>query len=392
MYGRSIVTCEGLKDLLIGQIAVEEELLPAPIVAEICLSNMTRGRGRPSIVVELLGRAGNFSAQRLHWLESEADRQILGGGHGAVAPSQGAHDGRPLQTMRADRYVDFTLLARGGCSRVYMAFDRELTRWVAMKVLDGGEAGRDLSDPLHLEAPSSGANAERYQRARERFVLEARRQAKMVHPCVLSVFEVGETPNGVPYFVMPRGTGLTLRDALAEQRLERGKALNLLCRVAEAVGCVHERHDLVHCDLNPGNVMLGEHDEAYILDFGEARRPGSWASLQGVPAAGTPGYAAPELLGAACRIDTTLDTYALGAMLYFVLTGSAPFADRTLLPIAAPSTDRRVLAPAEMIPAANQRLSDLCQRSLATAPEDRPPHAREFAAQLRVALAGRRRA
>jgi serine/threonine protein kinase len=411
MYARSILSRESLRDLLLAHIAVEESLVPGHVVAEICLASFLRERGQPSIVPELVAEAGKFTAERVHWLDRETERQLSARGHvdvdpavsrrranarrrplpGIVRPSGPAGEAPTVvRSMAEGRYSDFLLRAQGGRGLVYFAWDGDLTRWVALKVLAPWDEDTALHDPLQFRRPTTGPDASAYQRAYDAFVVEAKRMARMVHPGILSVFEVGETPHGIPYYVMPRGTGFTLRDALAEGPPAGFDGPALLCHVAETVAYAYECHDLVHCDLNPGNIMIGRHGDTHVLDWGEARRPGNWTSPYGAPAVGTPGWVAPELLRTPCRISATIDVYALGAMLFHVLTGSAPFSGQIPLLPARVASEQRTLPPTARIPAADQRLSDLCMRCLDEDPDQRPPSPRAFAEELRAALAGRR--
>ena len=295
------------------------------------------------------------------------------------------------RAMPAGRYTDFVLRAQGGQGLIYFARDLDLDRWVAVKFLRPTTSDADLGDPLAFTPPTDAAALRAWKQACEGFVAEARRMAAMVHPGILSVFEVGQTQRGVPYFTMPRGTGWSLQDALVEGSAADFDGLDVLAQVADAVGHAHQKHGLVHGDLSPANVMLGHRGEAFVLDWGEARRVGCWASRHGVPAAGTPGWIAPELYEDSCRIDATIDVYALGAMLFHVLTGRMPFPGQAQVFRARAGAAARVLPPTDLIPAADQRLSDLCMACLATEPDDRPHDALEFARRLRIARAGRRR-
>lgn len=412
MYAPIILRQEGLRDLLIADLAVEADLVGSREAAHIVLSSMTRERGRPSRVTQQLATVGDLRAAQVLRLCLEADRQIhearnsvgdaiahRGGLDSALhrtivcekldAFGTAARD--TVRPMPDGRYVRFRLRAHGGRSLVYFARDRDIGRNVALKVLrPTGHVG-DVHDPLLLAPPADSDAMEHFQRDSEAFCLEARRTARMRHPGILSVFDTGRTPKGIPYFVMPVGTGLTLRDALAEGRFHGSERFDVLLKVAEAIDYGHRRHGLVHCDLNPGNIMLGESGEAFVLDWGEARRSGNWASRQGIAAAGTDGWVAPELLTDPCRITSMIDIFAFGLMLYEILTGSPPIRGQRLGRFVRAPHDVGRLAPAQTIPAADQRLSDLCMSCLAKAPASRPKNFGVVTERLRAALAGRRR-
>lgn len=410
MYAPSILRQEGLRDLLIADLAVEWDLVGSREAAHIVLSSMTRARDQPSLVTQQLATVGDLRAGQVLQLCLEADQQIheARDSAGAAIADRGGLDSalhrtivcekldafgtgvrNTMRPMPADRYVNFRLRAVGGRGLVYFARDRDIGRAVAIKMLRPAGHEDDIDDPLLLAPPRHGDDLDRYQLDAEAFCLEARRTARMRHSGIPSVFETGRTPKGIPYFVMPAGSGLTLRDAMAEERLPGSARVGVLLKVAEAVHHAHDRHGLVHCDLNPGNIMLGESGEVLVLDWGEARRTGNWSSQQGISAAGTDGWIAPELRRDPCRIAATIDVFALGLMIYEILTGSRPNPGQRLRLPEAPHDVGR-LAPAYGIPAANQRLSDLCMNCLATAPAYRPRNVGVVAQEIRDALAGRR--
>lgn len=398
MYGQSILHIAGLRDLLLGQVAIDKGLLSAPEVAEICLRHVTRGATNSSVVMEELAAAGNLTAERVQEIEDEADRRIRvaarvhSGTDRRAAPRDGSSDLPPSEALRPmveGRYADFALVACGGRGLIYSCQDRELRRRVAMK-LRKPQVDGDLSDPLSFVPPQGGPELVAFEREREELIEEARKQGRVGHPGVVPVLELGQTPRGVPFFTMTCGTGLTLGDALARPGRVDIDALDVLRQVAETVSHVHESTHCVHLDLNPGNVMLGSVGEAYVMDFGAASLPGKWTSPEGFRAAGTPGWTAPELQSDRCRIHPSQDIYALGAVLYHVLTGDRPFPGQSLIaPFRSPGVPR-LLPPSHMIPAAEERLSSLCMQCLAVKPKERPQSAREVAERLRIALAGRR--
>jgi eukaryotic-like serine/threonine-protein kinase len=204
-----------------------------------------------------------------------------------------------------DRYELLRLLGRGGMGEVYEARDRRLGRRVALKFLLG-------SDP---------------QRA-ERLLREARAQARIDHPNVCKVYEVGELA-GRPYIVMRLVDGKHLNEAAREMSLpERVRAMR---EVAEAV---HEAHRLgiVHRDIKPSNVMVVRAEDGrwvpIVMDFGLAYELGGGHGLTATGALmGTPSYMAPEQArGEVLNVDQRSDVYALGATLYEVLAGVTPFA------------------------------------------------------------------
>lgn len=201
------------------------------------------------------------------------------------------------------RYTFVRLLGTGGMGRVFEAVDTSLSRRVALKVL--------LGDSL-----------ERLQR----FLREAQAQARIEHPNVCKVYEVGEVA-GRPYIAMQLIPGHSLHAAAAKMSLEQ-KVL-VLRQVAEAVHAAH-RAGLIHRDLKPANVMIESNEDGtllpYVVDFGLARVAEGEALTADNATLGTPAYMAPEqAMGGSAQVDRRADVYSLGATLYACLAGRPPF-------------------------------------------------------------------
>lgn len=195
------------------------------------------------------------------------------------------------------------LLGQGGMGRVYEALDPRLKRTVAVKV-------------MRRDDPQSVA----------RFLREARAQAAVAHPGVCPIFEADEV-SGTPYIVMQRLHGRPLQEAAASLSLEH--KLRVVSEVADAVEAAH-RTGLIHRDIKPSNILVDSTDEGVhtptVLDFGLAR-PAIGAALTADGAAlGTPAYMAPEQVrGDSDALGPHTDVYGLGATLYHILAGRAPF-------------------------------------------------------------------
>ena len=222
------------------------------------------------------------------------------------------------------KYTLVGLLSRGGMGAVYRVMDRTLEREVALKVLD-------LPDP----------NAEDLERIR----LEARILARLEHPGIVPVHDLGELPDGRIYYTMKWVRGARLDARVPVPHLE---AIDILERACEAVAFAHA-HGVVHRDLKPENVMLGEFGEVLILDWGVAKIAERHDSTErraddrdgGLPArssqatqpgviVGTPGYMAPEQeRGDPTAIGPWTDVHGLGGLLVFLLSGEIPRAVRT---------------------------------------------------------------
>jgi serine/threonine-protein kinase len=269
----------------------------------------------------------------------------------------------------ATRYRVGDLLGEGGMGEVRTCRDRRVGRELAMKVVR----------PVH-----GGDEA-----MRERFLREARIQGQLEHPCIVPVYDIGLGADGATYFTMKRVRGHTLESILealragddeARKRWTRRRILADLSTVCGAVAYAHAR-GVVHRDLKPANVMLGDFGEVYVLDWGIARlvddpaadpservqAPVSAArqTAQGA-IVGTPGYMAPEQLMAVTDLDGRADVYALGAILYEVLTLRPLHAGDTVEALMASTLTGDAPRPSEAAPAQDvaPELDALCRDAL----------------------------
>jgi hypothetical protein len=277
----------------------------------------------------------------------------------------------PYSRTIAGRYRFDRCLGRGGMGVVYDAFDTELKRQVAVKVIRP-----DLT-------ASPGAVA--------RFRREARTAAQLSHPNVVSVYDFGVAEDDRAYLVMELLTGRTLREDLRERgRLDSARALKILRGVSAAVALAHDR-GLIHRDLKPENIFLvqSEGEEgAKILDFGLVKplNPGATDTLSGtLPGAlvGTPAYMSPEQL----RHETpaeSWDVWALAVIAFEVLTGAYPFvfADDRRSALASLDCVPTVDPPAALPPTARE----FFERAFAPDRARRPASARQLIDELEVVL------
>lgn len=289
------------------------------------------------------------------------------GGPGTALPSAWVESGLggdraldlgDLQLGRLGHYRDLTLIGAGGQGRVYRAFDEHLERWVALKLLPPQRAG------AHLE--------------------EARTQAKVEHPNICKVFEVGEAlrPDGVsqPYIAMQLVEGRTL----AHADLPPETVVTLMVEVAEGVHAAHGL-GLVHLDLKPGNILLetrppgGPHP--YVTDFG---------LLASGSVLGTPPYCAPEQVAAGRQApDRRSDVYGLGATLYVLLSGAFPFQARNLSELLRKIRQDEPEALHRRVPGLPADLSTIVATAMAKEPAQRYGTALALAEDLRRFAEGR---
>jgi serine/threonine protein kinase len=254
----------------------------------------------------------------------------------------------------SDRYEVTAEIGRGGMGTVYSAFDHALGREVAIKI------GNAL--------PSTELQA--------RLTREARVIARLEHPGIVPVHDFGVLADGRPFYVMKRLHGRTLQECL-DQAPPLPERLRIFERVCEAVSCAHA-HQIIHRDLKPQNVMVGEFGEVMVMDWGVARllddpvEPSSARidrssdaaphATDGATVLGTPGFMAPEQAAATGATDRRADVYALGAMLFALLTGHPPSSD----PAA-------VVQELNRVGGLDAPLKSICRCALAAAPADRYP-------------------
>jgi serine/threonine-protein kinase len=270
-----------------------------------------------------------------------------------------------LGSALADRYVIERELGAGGMATVYLAQDVRHDRKVALKVLRP-----ELSAIL-------GA---------ERFLTEIKTTANLQHPHILSLFDSGEA-DGTVFYVMPYVEGESLRDRITrEKQLPVDDAVRIAREVADALDYAH-RHGVVHRDIKPENILL--HDgRALVADFGIAlaasRVEGGTRMTETGMSLGTPHYMAPEQAMGQREITATADVYALGCVLYEMLTGEPPFTGPTAQAIVArvmTEQPRSLTLQRHTVP---PHVEAAVQKALEKLPADRFTSA----AQLGEALAG----
>src|SRR5215467_13452662 len=207
---------------------------------------------------------------------------------------------------------DYELLeeiGRGGQGVVFRARQKSLNRTVALKVISLGQ----WASKVHLK----------------RFRLEAEAAAKLEHPGIVPIHEVGER-DGSCYFSMKFVEGGQLDEVVRRQPMPIRGAVELIAKVARTVHYAHE-HGILHRDIKPGNILLDNNGEPHLTDFGLARLVESESSVtHTLDVLGTPSYMAPEqAVGNNAAISSATDVYGLGAVLYQLLTGQPPFAGGT---------------------------------------------------------------
>jgi serine/threonine-protein kinase len=236
---------------------------------------------------------------------------------------------------------------------VYLATDLRLERRVAIKVMHG-----------HLADDS---------KFKERFIQEARSAARLAHPNVVNVFDQGQDSD-MAYLVMEYLPGITLRDLLQEHKLlTTEQTLDIMEAVLAGLAAAHKA-GIVHRDLKPENVLLADDGRIKIGDFGLARAA-SANTATGAALLGTIAYLSPELVTRGVA-DTRSDIYAVGIMMYEMLTGEQPFKGDQPMQIAYQHANDAVPAPSRKTPKVPGELDELVLWATAREPDDRPRDAR----------------
>ena len=267
-----------------------------------------------------------------------------------------------LSSALSDRYRVERELGQGGMATVYLAHDLKHDRDVAIKVLH----------------PDLGAAL-----GSERFLSEIRTTARLQHPHILPLLDSGEA-DGLLYYVMPLVTGETLRTRLERERqLPIPEAVRIAREVASALDYAH-RHDVIHRDIKPENILL--HDgQAIVADFGIALAVQSASGhriTQTGLSLGTPQYMSPEQAMGEKTIDARSDVYALGAVLYEMLAGDAPFSGSSVQAIVAKVLTERPTSLHLLRDTVPTHLEEAVFTALAKLPADRFASAAEFASAL----------
>jgi serine/threonine protein kinase len=256
------------------------------------------------------------------------------------------------------------VIGHGRMGVVYRATQLSLDRIVALKLLP-----RELSADRHY--------AERFRRG-------GRLQAALDHPHVVTVYEAGEMEDGL-FLAMRLVAGPTLKDLILAEELDAGRAIRLLSQVAEALDAAHEV-GLIHRDVKPQNILIGDGEMAYLADFGLTKTLEA-GSLTGTGEfVGTPAYVSPEQArgeGATNRSDV----YALTGVLYECLTGIVPFSRASEPAVLYAHMTDPPPRPAERRPDIPGELDDVVASGMAKDPADRPASAGELMQAARMAAA-----
>ena len=288
----------------------------------------------------------------------------------AADETDSAHDNAALSFELPCRFGDYTLLAevgRGGMGVVYRARQISLNREVAVKMILRGQLASDVD--------------------RERFRAEAEAAAGLHHPGIVPVYEVGDIDDH-PFFSMKLVNGQTLSQRLAEGLMLPREAAEILAAVATAVHFAH-RQGVLHRDLKPSNILIDQHGDPHVMDFGLAKQTLATANSLTHSGAilGTPSYMSPEqAAGGREPVGPGSDVFSLGTILYQTLTGRPPFQAASPVDTILMLRDQDVVPPRVVNPRADRVLEIIALRCLQKPVKLRYDTARALAEDLEAYL------
>ncbi|MEN9360302.1 MAG: hypothetical protein RL095_1837 [Verrucomicrobiota bacterium] len=291
------------------------------------------------------------------------------------------------------RYSDAKRIASGGMKEIYQVFDSRTERLVAMARMHP-DAAMDL---------------------KKQFLHEARITASLEHPSIMPVYDIGDE-GGEPYFTMKLIRGRTLGELieLRQKTLPRGmpgpsleELLGHFLKVCDAMACAHS-HGVLHLDIKPENIQVGEFGEVLLCDWGLARRRGDAAEAEeclagSLPRAagltlhgrvfGTPGFMGPEQASdSRLNLSPAADIYSLGAVLYNLLSGQRPCSGRGMTESMQMTVNGELASPGSLVShpslAVPAALEAVCMRAMALRPENRYASVSDLAAEIRSWMSG----
>lgn len=276
----------------------------------------------------------------------------------------------PANPIGIKKVGDYDLLeeiARGGMGVVYKAKHRNLNRLAAVKMVLGGNFSS--------------------AQERQRFQLEAESAAKLDHPAIVPIYEIGHH-DGQPFFAMKYIDGGSLADHSRNFTSRIRDAVEVMIGVAEGVHHAHQR-GILHRDLKPANILLDNNGDPYVTDLGLAKSTSGGSDLTHTGAVlGTPSYMPPEQ-AAGQSVTTAADIYSLGAILYELLAGRPPYQGESAVSVVMQVVEGPPSTPGTINPDVNRDLELVCLKCMEREPTKRYSSAQELANDLKDWMAGK---
>ena len=298
-----------------------------------------------------------------------AEDQVVEDGQ-TVLPVSGTVSSRSTPSLSVPHIANYEILdelGRGGMGVVYKARDLKLDRFVALKMILGGKFA---------------SNEEI-----ERFRIEGEAAARLDHPGIVPIYETEEV-DGNHFFSMKFVEGRSLLDRLDEFKSDSNAICELVARIADAVQHAHQRA-VLHRDLKPANILVDDQSNPAITDFGLAKRiDGDSELTQTGLVMGTPGFMSPEQAAGQKDVTTAADIFSLGAILFWLITGKAPFRGETGIQAVMSTIEGEAPSLKSLVANADQDLDLICQKAMNKEPSRRYSSAAAMAEDLRAWIEG----
>ena len=267
------------------------------------------------------------------------------------------------KSKKVGRYPVKQLLGRGGFGEVYLGFDDQLKRDVAIKLTYGSKVGPE---------------------AAKMFMEEARILAELDHPNIVPVFDVGATEMGDVFIVSKFIDGTDLATRIERDRPSRELSIEIIIKIAEALHYAHTK-GLIHRDVKPANILLDKSSRPYLADFGIALRESEQVGLGEIT--GTPAYMSPEQArGEGHLISHQSDIFSLGLVLYELLSGRRTYQGNTTKALIRLAQVAEVRTPRLFDSTISREIERICLKALARRPSDRYAIAKDFAEDLQFSI------
>lgn len=284
----------------------------------------------------------------------------------STTPSGTVDNASNAVPQKVGRYTIKKLLGRGGFGEVYLGFDEQLKREVAIKLTFRSKVG-----PAAITM----------------FLAEAQVLADLDHPNIVPVYDIGTTERGDIFIVSKLIDGMDLANRIEQSRPSRELSLEIIATIAEALHYAHGK-GLIHRDVKPANILLDRFDRPYLTDFGIALRETDQARAGEI--AGTPSYMSPEQArGEGHLMTPQSDIYSLGVVLYELLSGRRLFRAKSVLELLRMVQSTEIRTPRTFDATIPRELERICLKALERRPSDRFAIAKDFADEVRYVLSNR---